>query len=217
MLTPLERPKPIHGLCKLENKLVVFDLDTGADISAISKTVYESLNPQPRLLKNYPVVLSAGGKMDNVLGLVRVKVKIGTEQFSSYLLVVDDLPVDCLLGRDLFPYSKILRALSREMQRTIQIASKYLVSHDLKREENSTQAPRNLKLCKQVSSLVQKNSILESKRYLFTNQIKSSDEEITLIKQTRETIQSKLSRIAANNLSDLGGNIESRRTRYQVD
>jgi hypothetical protein len=55
----------------LEDKLVVFDLDTGADISALSSEVYKLMNPKPRLIKSHQEFISAGGKMTNVLGLAR--------------------------------------------------------------------------------------------------------------------------------------------------
>ena len=45
-------PRPIRGLCKVEDKLVVFDLDTGADISAISSAIYNSFYPRAGLIKN---------------------------------------------------------------------------------------------------------------------------------------------------------------------
>ncbi|RNA00604.1 hypothetical protein BpHYR1_000093 [Brachionus plicatilis] len=187
----------------------MFDLDTGAEISAISKTVYESLSPQPKLLKDYPVVLSAGGKVDNVLGLVRVKVQFGIEQFSSYLLVVENLPVDCLLCRDLLPFSIILRKLSREIQSSIRKASKHLVSQNLEREDNSIQQKktfslRSLKPCKPRNSELGKNYITKSKRHIFSNQVNPIHEEIGYIEQTRDTIKTKLSTIAAATLTELG-------------
>ncbi|CAF0815208.1 unnamed protein product [Brachionus calyciflorus] len=65
--THKQRPDPIRGACKINDNLVVFDLDTGADISALSSDVYERLNPKPKLVNIDREIHSAGGAMKNVL------------------------------------------------------------------------------------------------------------------------------------------------------
>ncbi|RMZ94172.1 hypothetical protein BpHYR1_041912, partial [Brachionus plicatilis] len=124
-------------------------------------------------------------------------------------MVVEDLPVDCLLGRDLLPFSIILRTLSRQIQRSIKKASKHLVSQNLEREdkwiqETKTFLSRSLKPCKPRNSVLGKNYIADSKRHIFSNQVNSIHEEIGYIEQTRDTIKTKLSTIAAATLTELG-------------
>ncbi|CAF0905878.1 unnamed protein product [Brachionus calyciflorus] len=53
----------IHISCraplKVEDKLVVFDLDTGTFISAVSSSIFNCLNPKPRLIKNNREIMEA--------------------------------------------------------------------------------------------------------------------------------------------------------------
>ncbi|RMZ98909.1 Transposon Ty3-G Gag-Pol poly [Brachionus plicatilis] len=66
--------------------------------------------------------------MENILGLARVDVQIGKNTVSSHLLVVRGLTVDCLLGRDLLPYSTELKCMSRLILKKIQAVSEELMN-----------------------------------------------------------------------------------------
>ena len=56
----LDRSQAIRGVGKINNQLIVFDVDTGADITAISEEVFLRLNPRPKLTHFEARVLSAG-------------------------------------------------------------------------------------------------------------------------------------------------------------
>ncbi|RMZ98910.1 hypothetical protein BpHYR1_025497 [Brachionus plicatilis] len=45
-----KRSDQIRGICKINNQVMVFVLDTGADLSALSETAYETLKPQTKLI-----------------------------------------------------------------------------------------------------------------------------------------------------------------------
>ncbi|CAF1052565.1 unnamed protein product [Brachionus calyciflorus] len=201
----LPHPKPIRGLCKLNDKLVVFDLDTGADISAMSTTVYNSLNPKPRLVKNHQDIISAGGKMENIKGLARVEIQFGIEKFSTYLLVVDDLAVDCLFGRDLLPYSKILKGLSQKVDQSIKKATKLLLTSNTLENKSGT-IFANSKRCKRLEVGVPRHSKLPLKTHrLFHHVSTTLTDENSKVEVTREIIKDKLTAISAERLADLGG------------
>ncbi|RNA32141.1 hypothetical protein BpHYR1_006813 [Brachionus plicatilis] len=82
LLTPLKGTKAIRGLCRLEDKLVASDFDTRTDVSAISALLYYSLYPRPELVKSHHDVFPAGGKMENVNGLVRVGMQFEVENLA---------------------------------------------------------------------------------------------------------------------------------------
>ncbi|RNA28818.1 hypothetical protein BpHYR1_048386, partial [Brachionus plicatilis] len=187
------RPEPIREVCKINNQVVAFDLDTEAHISAISKEAYDSLQPQPKLVTVNREIYSAGGVMDNVLGLARVDLHIGNDSVSSHLLVVENLMVDCLLGRDLLPYSSSLKNMSKLIQKKIQAVSEVLLmDKDGKGNDSTDKAKRSIT-----------KRMLENPRRgsrLVLNCIKDNLDEVA---STVEMFKTKLGEVSASCLLEL--------------
>ncbi|CAF1018509.1 unnamed protein product [Brachionus calyciflorus] len=198
-------PAPLRGQCKVEDKLVVFDLDTGADISALSGSIFNCLNPKPRLIKNNREIISAGGKMTNVLGLARVSIQLGNDKFSSYVLIVDELALDCLIGRDLIPYSKTLKKISKEIGRSVkEISNEVLKTKLADSKLLLTKNPRQKKSSKRLNR--SKGPLNHLTEHILINHLTSNEEDSERLDEFRKIINEKLTTISASSLADLSRN-----------
>ena len=63
----------------MNGRTVNFKTDTGADVSVISKEVYDSLQPRPRLRQSDAILRSPGGTLP-YLGMFTTNVDIGNQQ-----------------------------------------------------------------------------------------------------------------------------------------
>ncbi|RNA33580.1 KRAB-A domain-containing [Brachionus plicatilis] len=99
----------IEGVCLLNELPIKYTLDTGAEITVISDRAYSSLK-HPTILEPVPnLIASAGGSGLTVLGRTYAQITIGEVSIFTFLVVIKDLVVDCLLGMDLlqqFPFFK---------------------------------------------------------------------------------------------------------------
>ena len=191
-----KRPDPIRGVCKINNQMVVFDLDTGADVSALSETAFETLNPLPKLTQINREIHSAGGIMDNILGLARVNVQIGKDTVSSHLLIVKGLTVDCLLGRDLLPYSTELKCMSKLIHKKIKAVSDELMKDKNKLIDSTDSSSRSF------TKRVAEN--LKAGYKIAINCIKENLDEVA---NTIELFKIKLSEVSASCLLELKKNV----------
>ena len=69
------------GRNKVGSKLVVFKIDTGADITAISKSIFDSLPNKPKLHPCKRALFSPGGKLQSVGNIDRNK------KYENYMFV----------------------------------------------------------------------------------------------------------------------------------
>ena len=93
----------LQGECLINEQKITYTIDTGADVTVISENVYNSMqNPSPlEPMTNF--IASAGGSGLDILGRTYSQVKIGDYAIFTFLIVVKNLVVDCLLGMDLIP------------------------------------------------------------------------------------------------------------------
>lgn len=83
---------------KVHSKDIPFKIDTGADVSIISKEIYESLKPIPKLEEPKVVLDSPGGKLTTIGTFIAPIVHRNTKyRFRVY--VVDGNSGNCLLSR----------------------------------------------------------------------------------------------------------------------
>ena len=80
------------------NRNINFKVDTGADVSVISESVYRSLSPRPKLVKSSMVLQSPGGRVEN-LGQFVVHANRNDRKISFRVFVIKG-ETDNLLGRD---------------------------------------------------------------------------------------------------------------------
>ena len=80
------------------DSLVSFKIDTGADITVISKNVYNSLQNRPPLMVNKTVLNSPGGKLP-VLGSFRGDILKDDEHYTFQVFVIDSTLKNNLLSR----------------------------------------------------------------------------------------------------------------------
>ena len=71
----------------LNRHTVDFKIDTGADVSVISKEVYDSLQPRPRLRQSDAILRSPGGTLP-YLGMFTTYVDIGNQQTVPFRVFV---------------------------------------------------------------------------------------------------------------------------------
>ncbi|RNA30931.1 hypothetical protein BpHYR1_046587, partial [Brachionus plicatilis] len=106
---PVYKHDEIEGVCLLNELPIKYTLDTGAEITVISDRAYSSLK-HPTILEPVPnLIASAGGSGLTVLGRSYALITIGEVSIFTFLVVIKDLVVDCLLGMDLlqqFPFFK---------------------------------------------------------------------------------------------------------------
>ena len=82
----------------MNGRAVDFKIDTGADVSVISKEVYDSLQPRPRLRQSDAILRSPGGTLP-YLGMFTTNVDIGNQQTVPFRVFVLN-NCDNLLSRD---------------------------------------------------------------------------------------------------------------------
>jgi hypothetical protein len=80
------------------NGEVSFKMDTGADVSVISQSVYNSLSPKPKLTASKVVLQAPGGRVEHI-GQFVVHVHRNKKVVRFRLFVVKG-KTDCLLSRD---------------------------------------------------------------------------------------------------------------------
>ena len=82
----------------MNGRTVDFKIDTGADVSVISKEVHDSLQPRPRLRQSDAILRSPGGTLP-YLGTFTTYVDIGNQQTVPFRVLVMN-NCDNLLSRD---------------------------------------------------------------------------------------------------------------------
>ncbi|MCA9334436.1 retroviral-like aspartic protease family protein, partial [Candidatus Saccharibacteria bacterium] len=93
--------EPILGMCCIQGRPIEYELDTGADLTIISERIYRELQPIPALVPCETDFVAANGVAMQVIGQIRVPIRLGNEESSETLYVVSDLANDMLLGREL--------------------------------------------------------------------------------------------------------------------
>ncbi len=99
---------PIQGKMLLNQLMVSYLFDTGAELTVIARETYEKLNTaeDPIILREYsgPRICSVDGKV-KVLGAINVKKCMIADDctvFNAKIIVLDKVQQhDCLMGRDL--------------------------------------------------------------------------------------------------------------------
>ena len=84
-----------------------FEIDTGADITVISKPVYHSLKNRPPLMVNKTVPNSSGGRLPFAGSFIGVILKDG-EQYKFNVLVVDSTRKNNLREAEVYPASWVM-------------------------------------------------------------------------------------------------------------
>ena len=82
----------------MNGRPVDFKTDTGADVSVISKEVYDGLRPRPRLRQSDAILRSPGGTLP-YLGMFTTYVDIGNQTVPFRVFVLNN-NCDNLLSRD---------------------------------------------------------------------------------------------------------------------
>ncbi|KAL8584672.1 hypothetical protein ACOMHN_002401 [Nucella lapillus] len=82
----------------LHNKQATFKIDTGADVSVIPVSLFNTMQPKPKLIPTRTVLRSPGGVLD-CRGTIRVDAKVRGKKYNLKLYVVNT-ETDCLLGRE---------------------------------------------------------------------------------------------------------------------
>jgi len=93
-----EKEPPWRETFTILNKAVSFKVDTGADVSVISESVFRSLKPRPKLTKSNAVLHTPGGRVES-LGQFIVHVHREEKKISFRLFVLKG-KTDNLLSRD---------------------------------------------------------------------------------------------------------------------
>lgn len=73
-------PKPMLGICLLNNEIVEYQLDSGADLSVVDEQVYKRLKPQPQLKASIYDFETADKRNMEVLGVIEVVWKLGEQE-----------------------------------------------------------------------------------------------------------------------------------------
>ena len=77
---------------------ISFKIDTGADVSVITKDIYNRLRPKPKLRKSEAILVSSGGNLPH-LGNFIAQTSFNGEKPVSFRVFVLDKKCDCLLSR----------------------------------------------------------------------------------------------------------------------
>lgn len=91
--------KRINGICKLNDVLVVFQIDTGADISAINHKTFELIGAKKIKNSATAIKLANGTAAQSFKTLI--KVQLADHFCIREVLVVPDLAKEFLLGQDI--------------------------------------------------------------------------------------------------------------------
>ena len=93
-----EQSEPWRTQVSIGNKMLNFKIDTGADVSVISKAVFESIKPEQKLQHSKVTLRSAGTKL-NCLGQFLARVDLSGKTYKVKMFVVEECS-DNLLSRD---------------------------------------------------------------------------------------------------------------------
>ncbi|RNA12852.1 hypothetical protein BpHYR1_038635 [Brachionus plicatilis] len=93
----------LQGDCLINEQQVTYTIDSGADVTVISENVYISFKKPLPLEPIKNIIASAGGGGLDIVGQTYSQIKIDEYAIFSFLIVVKNLVVDCLLDMDLIP------------------------------------------------------------------------------------------------------------------
>lgn len=86
---------------EINNKMINFQMDSGASVSVINANTYKMLN-KPKLLQTNRILYGFGKRRIPLLGELHTKIKIGNREKNVVLVVVDIDTGNNLFGFDLF-------------------------------------------------------------------------------------------------------------------
>ena len=97
------RSKTVHNKAwmtnvQIGNNTVKFKIDTGADVTVMPTSVYESLVPKPKLSESKVILQGAGGRL-SCQGVFRQSATLHGKEVSLEVYVADG-QTDCLLSRE---------------------------------------------------------------------------------------------------------------------
>ena len=97
------RSKTVHNKAwmtnvQIGNSTVRFKIDTGADVTVMPTSVYESLVPKPKLSESKVILQGAGGRL-SCQGVFRQSATLHGKEVSLEVYVADG-QTDCLLSRE---------------------------------------------------------------------------------------------------------------------
>ena len=95
----------------LNNSLVFFKIDTGADVTVIPESVYKKLKPTPTLIRSSKTLFGPAHTTLPVLGCFMGVIKRGEESSSQKIFVVNG-PLLTLLGRPAIETLKIVQTVN---------------------------------------------------------------------------------------------------------
>jgi len=127
----------ITGKVLFNQVVVPYLCDTGADLTVISRAVYERMNTpkEPVLLRVYsgPRIKSFDNKISKVLGAVCVKkcaVAKDCVVKNAKVLVLEDIPqYECIMGRDLINRIPRLNKASLELRSAVESCAEDLLAN----------------------------------------------------------------------------------------
>ena len=79
-------------------KVTTAKFDSGASRSCLSRRVFETLSPKPKLSKQGLELVSASGTTLDVLGSTEITFRVNKKVYREVFSVIDGLNSDCLLG-----------------------------------------------------------------------------------------------------------------------
>ena len=103
----------------VNNKSIIYTLDTGAEVTAISPGLYEELckeGPIPLKKYHHPHACLANGGTAKILGSIIVNLSLGSFSCKATLIVIQDLAVDCLLGLDVIRSHPTMSRLLKRLE-----------------------------------------------------------------------------------------------------
>ena len=123
------------GICLINDVKVNFSLDTMCDITTISEATAERIKAQIISNEEYETMLADGSR--SKVKKARVSLQLGSQRSTSEIMILPSLPVDCLLGQDVFHSHPELKNMYEQVKTTIQKLSLKENQHKTNQFESS--------------------------------------------------------------------------------
>ena len=182
-----------RGICTINDYEVEFSLDTMCDITTISEDLAKRVGAQYSDNRTYETTL-ADGKRAKVRK-AKVKIKLGNQASETEVMVLPSLPMECLMGQDMFYSHPELNEVYKLVKETIDKLSQHT-----NRTGNSQSGSNKYTIMMITSEIQIEDPIIEEiiARIDQTNEIRDGD-----LETVEKYLKGFAEKVSASQLSEL--------------